>query len=155
MSLKPDALCYVSAVDLAARIRARKVSPVEVIDTLTARIKRLNLGRYKWLTAAAARFYAEAFAAEPKRAEDPASANRSGATRAAALAGTGQGEDAGSLDAAERARLRQRALGWLRADLAAMGKRLETGGAEGRATVQARLRQWQRDPAGSSARRPG
>jgi hypothetical protein len=104
MSLKPDALCYLSAVDLAARIRARKVSPVEVIDTLTARIKRLNLGRYKWLTAAAARFYAEAFAAEPKRAEDPASANRSGAARAAALAGAGQGEDAGSLRGERRCR---------------------------------------------------
>jgi aspartyl-tRNA(Asn)/glutamyl-tRNA(Gln) amidotransferase subunit A len=42
MSLKPDDLCYLSAVDLAARIRARKVSPVAVIDALAARIKRLN-----------------------------------------------------------------------------------------------------------------
>jgi Asp-tRNA(Asn)/Glu-tRNA(Gln) amidotransferase A subunit family amidase len=42
MSQKPDDLCYLSAVDLAARIRARKVSPVEVVDALTARIKRLN-----------------------------------------------------------------------------------------------------------------
>jgi Asp-tRNA(Asn)/Glu-tRNA(Gln) amidotransferase A subunit family amidase len=39
----PDTdLCYLSAVDLAARIRARKVSPVEVIDALAERIKRLN-----------------------------------------------------------------------------------------------------------------
>src|SRR6516164_11511339 len=35
-------LCYLSAVDLAARLRARKVSPVEVIDALADRIKRLN-----------------------------------------------------------------------------------------------------------------
>src|SRR5262249_62175720 len=69
-----------------------------------------------------------------------------GAARAAARAGRGRGGDAGSLDAAERARLRLRALGWLRADLAANGKRLETGGAEGRAAVRARLRQWQREP---------
>src|SRR5262245_10498112 len=40
--LKPDDLCYLCAVDLAARIRARKVSPVEVIDVLADRIKRLN-----------------------------------------------------------------------------------------------------------------
>src|SRR5262245_20466501 len=38
----PEDLCYLSAVDLTARIRARKVSPVEVIDALTARIKKLN-----------------------------------------------------------------------------------------------------------------
>jgi Asp-tRNA(Asn)/Glu-tRNA(Gln) amidotransferase A subunit family amidase len=37
-----DDLCYLSAVDLASRIRARKVSPVEVVDALAARIQRLN-----------------------------------------------------------------------------------------------------------------
>ena len=37
-----DDLCYLSAVDLAARIRARKISPVEVIDALAERINRLN-----------------------------------------------------------------------------------------------------------------
>jgi Asp-tRNA(Asn)/Glu-tRNA(Gln) amidotransferase A subunit family amidase len=42
MSPKPDDLCYLSAVDLAARIRALKVSPVQVIDALRARIDRLN-----------------------------------------------------------------------------------------------------------------
>jgi Asp-tRNA(Asn)/Glu-tRNA(Gln) amidotransferase A subunit family amidase len=42
MSPKPDDLCYLSAVDLAARIRARMVSPVEVIDALRDRIDKLN-----------------------------------------------------------------------------------------------------------------
>jgi Asp-tRNA(Asn)/Glu-tRNA(Gln) amidotransferase A subunit family amidase len=42
MSPKPDDLCYLSALDLAARIRARKVSPVEVIDALRDRIGKLN-----------------------------------------------------------------------------------------------------------------
>ena len=42
MSQKADDLCYLSAVDLAARIRARKVSAVEVVDALAARIKKLN-----------------------------------------------------------------------------------------------------------------
>jgi Asp-tRNA(Asn)/Glu-tRNA(Gln) amidotransferase A subunit family amidase len=37
-----DDLCYLSAGTLAARLRARKVSPVEVIDALAERIKRLN-----------------------------------------------------------------------------------------------------------------
>jgi Asp-tRNA(Asn)/Glu-tRNA(Gln) amidotransferase A subunit family amidase len=42
MSPKTDDLCYISAVDLAARIRARKVSPVEVIEALGDRISKLN-----------------------------------------------------------------------------------------------------------------
>jgi Asp-tRNA(Asn)/Glu-tRNA(Gln) amidotransferase A subunit family amidase len=42
MSLKPDDLCYLSAVDLAAHLRGRKVSAVEVIDALAERIKKLN-----------------------------------------------------------------------------------------------------------------
>jgi Asp-tRNA(Asn)/Glu-tRNA(Gln) amidotransferase A subunit family amidase len=42
MSLKPNDLCYLSAIDLAAQFRACKVSPVEVVDALAERIKRLN-----------------------------------------------------------------------------------------------------------------
>jgi Asp-tRNA(Asn)/Glu-tRNA(Gln) amidotransferase A subunit family amidase len=37
-----DELCCPSASTLAARIRARKVSPAEVIDAFAERIKRLN-----------------------------------------------------------------------------------------------------------------
>ena len=37
-----DDLCYLSASDLATRLRARRVSPVEVVDALADRIKRLN-----------------------------------------------------------------------------------------------------------------
>jgi eukaryotic-like serine/threonine-protein kinase len=132
-------------VELDARLPAilkGKAQPADAAEQLDW----ARLCRYKRLTAASARFYAEALAARPKLAEDPASANLVGAARAAALAGTGKGEDAGALDAAQRARLRQQALGWLRADLAANHKRLKTGGAEGRATVAARLRQWQREP---------
>jgi Asp-tRNA(Asn)/Glu-tRNA(Gln) amidotransferase A subunit family amidase len=35
-------LCFLSAVDLATQIRARRVSPVEVVDAVADRIKRLN-----------------------------------------------------------------------------------------------------------------
>src|SRR5262245_5912602 len=42
MSHTTEDLCYLSAVDLAARIRARKVSPVEVVDAIAERIKGLN-----------------------------------------------------------------------------------------------------------------
>ena len=42
MTQTRDDLCFLPAVDLAARIRAGKVSPVEVVDALAERIERLN-----------------------------------------------------------------------------------------------------------------
>jgi Asp-tRNA(Asn)/Glu-tRNA(Gln) amidotransferase A subunit family amidase len=59
--MPPADLCYLSAIDLAARIRARKVSPVEVIDALAERIKKLNpkLNAYVTLDLANARKDAE------------------------------------------------------------------------------------------------
>jgi len=35
-------ICYLSALDMAQAIRTRKISPVEVIDTVLSRIERLN-----------------------------------------------------------------------------------------------------------------
>jgi aspartyl-tRNA(Asn)/glutamyl-tRNA(Gln) amidotransferase subunit A len=50
MCPKPDDLCYLSAVDLAARIRAGKVSPVDVIDALSDRIDRLKPKLHAYIT---------------------------------------------------------------------------------------------------------
>jgi serine/threonine protein kinase/Flp pilus assembly protein TadD len=75
--------------------------------------------------AAASKFYAEAFAADPQLAGDPASFRRYSAARAAALAGCGQGKDAGKLDAKERSRLREQARDWLAADLRAWDNLLQ------------------------------
>ncbi|MBV8235060.1 MAG: tetratricopeptide repeat protein, partial [Acidimicrobiia bacterium] len=75
--------------------------------------------------AAAARYYRDAFAADPKLAESVAAGHRYNAACAAALAGCGHGQDAGPLDDAERARWRGQARAWLRQDLAAWAKRLE------------------------------
>jgi eukaryotic-like serine/threonine-protein kinase len=89
----------------------------------------------------AVRFYAEAFTAEPKLQR----AYRYDAACCAALAGGGQGGEADRLDAAERAGLRRRALDWLRADLAASARQLESGRPEDRAAVRKRLEHWRRD----------
>ena len=35
-------ICYMSAVDMAQAIRTKKLSPVEVINTVLSRIERLN-----------------------------------------------------------------------------------------------------------------
>ncbi|MBI2878907.1 MAG: amidase, partial [Candidatus Rokubacteria bacterium] len=52
-----DDLCYLPATDLAAAIRAKALSPVEVVEAFLARIERLNplLNAYCTLTAEAAR----------------------------------------------------------------------------------------------------
>ena len=57
-----DELCWLSATDLAALIRRRKVSPVEVIDAVLDRIERLNpqLNAYVTVTADEARRAARA-----------------------------------------------------------------------------------------------
>jgi tetratricopeptide (TPR) repeat protein len=101
--------------------------------------------RHKRLYAAAARFYADAFTDQPRLADDIGSGQRYDAACAAALAGGGQGHDADKLSDPERARLRTQALGWLRADLVAWTKLVDTGKPEARAAVQKTLRHWQRD----------
>jgi serine/threonine-protein kinase len=95
--------------------------------------------------ASAALLYDEAFAAEPERASDRPSDPRYNAACAAALAGCGQGVDADSLDPSARARLRQQALGWLGADLAAWRNVLEGDRSKAAPAVRWQMRHWQKD----------
>ena len=60
----------------------------------TERLALVGACRFKNRTCAAARLYAEAFAADATLADDPRFSHRASAARAAALAGCGQGEDA-------------------------------------------------------------
>jgi serine/threonine-protein kinase len=71
--------------------------------------------------------------------------HRYNAARAAALAGCGQGKDADKLDEKERARLRQRAREWLRADLALWAKQADNDNPKAREAVQQQLKHWQTD----------
>jgi tetratricopeptide (TPR) repeat protein len=95
--------------------------------------------------AASARLFTKALAAEPKLAEDPSTGNRYNAACAAVLAGCGAGKDAAKLNDAERARLRRKALDWLRADLAAWGRLLEKQPDQARPLVQQKMQHWQAD----------
>jgi serine/threonine-protein kinase len=113
-------------------------------------------GRY----ADAVRLYAGAFRADAKVADDLAKGRRLDAARSAVRAAAGAGEGAPP-DEAERACLRGAALGWLRDDLAAWGKRLDGGTPEDRAAVARQMRDWQQAPglvsvrdAGALSRRP-
>jgi serine/threonine-protein kinase len=100
---------------------------------------------YKKRYAAAARFYAEAFTAQPTLAVNLNTQDRYNAACAAALAGCGQGEDAAPLAAPERARLRNQALTWLRADLAAMRQLLQTEPDKARLAIAETLKHRQAD----------
>jgi serine/threonine-protein kinase len=93
----------------------------------------------------AARLWSEAFAAEAKLADDLKAGYRFQAARAAVLAATGKGRDAGGLDDAQKTELRKQALTWLKADLAARAK--QPAGER-----SAELGRWQADEALAAVR---
>jgi tetratricopeptide (TPR) repeat protein len=105
--------------------------------------------------ATAARLYADAFTAAPRLAEDPRNGNRYDAAGAAALAGCGRGEDGADLDFGERARWREQARQWLRADLAAWTKALDSDTATAGELVRRKLTPWRTDLELAGVREPG
>jgi tetratricopeptide (TPR) repeat protein len=102
--------------------------------------------------AAAQRFYSEAFAAEQKLAENLNAQHRYKAACAAARAGCGQGADADTLDEKERARLRQQALDWLRADLKVYRRAMDQAPDKYRGVVAQRMLYWLQDNAFAGVR---
>jgi serine/threonine-protein kinase len=96
-------------------------------------------------TRALAKLYAAAFAASPDMGDDIRVNRRTMGALAAACAGCGRGLDAGDLDEAEKAKWRETALQWLRADLLSCSN-------EARKTKTARDRvvktmtRWEREP---------
>jgi tetratricopeptide (TPR) repeat protein len=101
---------------------------------------------YKQLYAAAIRWYAEAFAADPHMAADLKAGHRYNAACAAALAGCGQGKDVDKLGAKERSRLRQQALGYLRDDLKAYRQVLDKSPDKAGPEVAHQMQNWLQDP---------
>jgi eukaryotic-like serine/threonine-protein kinase len=96
--------------------------------------------------AAAARFYREAFAAEPKLADDRSLPHRYNAACAAALSGSGRGQDDPKPDALAKSALRRQAHEWLEAELASWAKVLGEGRASARQVVVRTLISWKADP---------
>jgi serine/threonine-protein kinase len=125
---------------------------------------------------AAARLYADAFATDPAlaktlisecrpraargdrqpvgRIEELAPDCRYSAARCAALAGCGLGADGGKLSAGERRRWRKQARAWLRADLAARARTLDSGSPAARVLVRKMLTLWRAEPELSGLREP-
>ena len=99
----------------------------------------------KALHATAVRLWAEALAADPKLGDDRRAQHRYNAACAAALAGSGQGKDEPKPDDAARAKLRNQALDWLKAELSAW-KRVSTLAAPGTKELVAKsLAHWKQD----------
>jgi tetratricopeptide (TPR) repeat protein len=111
-------------------------------------------GGFKQYYRLAAGFYADAFAAGPKLADDLRFPHHYNAASAAALAAAGQGEDAKDLEDKERARLRQQARDWLAADLALWTKQAGSDDAKVRDAVQKTLQHWQSDTDLAAVRDP-
>ena len=101
---------------------------------------------------AAARLFADAFAAEPKLAADLNQQYRYNAACSAALAAAGEGEDARSLPDKVVTMFRHWALSWLRADLTAYAKLAERPDPAARQSVRQRLAHWQSDAGLASVR---
>jgi serine/threonine-protein kinase len=97
------------------------------------------------LHAAAARLYAEAFAAGGEDGEKWKTQYRYSAARHAALAGCSQGKDADTLSDKDRARWRGQAHEWLRAEVVLQAKRLESGKPADRAEVRRKTQWWLAD----------
>ncbi len=103
---------------------------------------------------AAARFWSDAFTADPELVAEVKSDRREDAIRAAARAAAGEGVDAGQLDSKERSRWRKLALQWLREDLAGYKRLLEGRRRQDYRLVRQRLWAWQYDYELTSLRDP-
>jgi tetratricopeptide (TPR) repeat protein/serine/threonine protein kinase len=114
------------------------------------RLALAKLCGIKKLLAASVRFFEEAIVDRPGLGDDLRddrfTGERYNAACIAARAGSGRGKDDPPLGETARARLREKALGWLRADLTAWGKLLEGGAQLDRSRTARMLALWKRDP---------
>jgi tetratricopeptide (TPR) repeat protein len=157
---------HVGHEKVAARLRAniaRKIKEYEHLVALDAKLLKILNGEArpedaaesrklahlcaesKQLNVAAVRFYSEAFFAQPNLANNLDTQDRYNAACAAALAGCGQGKDAGTFDGKERAQLHRQALNWLSADLEAYRRLLEKEPDKARPAVRQRMQHWLQD----------
>jgi WD40 repeat protein len=130
-----------------------QIMTLDPTDARVAEYLTSNLAQ-RALFAAAARLYIHALSTDPKMADDLEREHRYNAACYAAQAGGGKGNDASRLDDKERARWRQQALDWLRADLAIYKRQLEGSRREALFFAWRRLWHWKRDSDLISIREP-
>ena len=99
----------------------------------------------KALHATSARLFALALANNPKLADDRQTQHAYNAACAAALAASGKGKDDPPPDEGAEGKFRAQARDWLKAELAAWAKILESGPAQSKAAVPKTLDHWKTD----------
>jgi WD40 repeat protein len=119
--------------------RARPASAAQAVDLAW------RCGYHKRRYVAAVGLFEEAFATDPRLAENVIPGHRYDAACCAALAAAGRGKDAAALGQPERARLRRQAHDWLRADLEYWTKTLQVGKPIDRDLLLPQMQHWQRD----------
>jgi serine/threonine-protein kinase len=131
-------------------ILSGKLKPADATEALGLALLCLD----KKLHATSARLWTEALQAGRRLADDMKAGNRYNAACDAALAGSGQGKDDPPLDGAAKARWRKQASDWLKADLAAWSKLLQTGPPQARESIAKTLTHWKADPDLTGVREP-
>jgi hypothetical protein len=121
ISVRAEAEQLAAVAERLPRLLRGDDHPRDATERLAVAQVCYNTARY----AAAARSWAEALEADPRLGEVRQPPHRYNAACAAAMAGSGAGQDADKLDDKERARLRRQALDWLRADREAWGRQLD------------------------------
>jgi serine/threonine-protein kinase len=108
---------------------------------------------FKKLYVTTAELYSTAFAEKPTLADNLPASHRYNAACAAALAGSGKGEESSKLSDQERARWRNQARAWLRADLAVWSQKLDSELVKYRVPARQTLTHWRSDPDLEAVRR--
>ena len=93
----------------------------------------------------ATEYFSRALQADPKLGDDQQAQHRYHAARAAALAAAGEDKDEPSQGDAAKAKLRRQALDWLKAELAACSKQMESGPPQDRLFIAQTLDHWLQD----------
>src|SRR5262249_535364 len=128
--------------DRLLAVLAGTARPADTAEGLALARMAYDTRRY----AAAARLWSDALAADPKLGQDRLAQHRYSAACAAARAGTGQGTDDAEPEVPTRARLRGQALDWMKAELTAWTRLLESGPPQLRSDLVQTLQHWTQDP---------
>jgi eukaryotic-like serine/threonine-protein kinase len=139
---------WLAAVEPLAALEARLPAILKGNDRPKDVAERLDLAQMcynKKLFAAAARYWGEALDEDSKVGNDRRLQHRYNAACSAALTASGQSKDEPPLDVGAKASLRIRARDWLRAELAAWSRLLQSGPPTARPTIVFTMQHWRRD----------
>ncbi len=138
----------IAHLDRTAALAARLPAVVKGDDRpkdLSEQVSLADMAYDRGFYATAARLWSDALDALPSLGEGRHPQHRYNAACAAALVAAGRDKNHPSPDAAARSKLRRRAIAWLKAELVAWAKVLDSGNPQDAATVVEILQHWRKD----------